>query len=79
MWYRGAVSTADDRRRARANLPGRLLRLGQEPSTDERDTSTVDERLALVATLTSELWAFTGLPIPDYTRDNMPGKVSRRQ
>lgn len=73
------MSSFDDRRRARAHLPGRVLRLGEEPLTDERDPTTVDERLALVAQLTRELWAFTGQPIPDYTRENMPGKVIRRR
>lgn len=73
------MSSFDDRRRARASLPGRVLRLGEEPLTDERDHTTVDERLALVAQLTRELWAFTGEPIPDYTRENMPGKVIRRR
>lgn len=73
------MSSFDDRRRARAHLPGRVLRLGEEPLTDDRDPTTVDERLALVAQLTRELWAFTGQPIPDYTRENMPGKVIRRR
>ena len=34
---------------------GRVLRLGDEPLVDERDRSTVDERLALVARLTHEV------------------------
>lgn len=56
---------------------GRVLRLGDEPLVDDRDRSTVDERLALVARLTHEVWAFSGQPVPDYGRDQMPGKVIR--
>jgi hypothetical protein len=32
-----------------------VLRLGDEPFVDDRDRSTVDERLALVARLTHEV------------------------
>ncbi len=73
------ASSPEARRSARAHRPGRVLRLGEEPLTDDRDPTTVDERLALVAQLTRELWAFTRQPIPDYTRENMPGKVIRRR
>lgn len=73
------MSSPDERRRARAAWPIRRFRLGDEPLVDDRDTSTVDERLALVWTLTREQWAAAGLPYPTYERSQMPTKVFRRE
>jgi hypothetical protein len=53
------------------------VRLGEEERVDARDTSSVDERIALVAVLTREQWAFAGLPVPTYTRAEMPGRIIR--
>ena len=75
------MSTFDERRRARATWPIRTLRLGQEPALDDRDTSTVDERIALVWELTRRQWAFAGLPILGQGRASraaMPGRIFRR-
>lgn len=55
----------------------RVLALRDEELTDPRDTSTVDERLAMVATLTRRAWAFAGLEIPRYARAEMPGRMIR--
>jgi hypothetical protein len=55
----------------------RVVRLGDERLTDERDTSTVDERVALVWRLTREQWALAGRTIPDYPRAEAPGRVIR--
>jgi hypothetical protein len=71
------VSTFDERRRARASWPIRKVRLEEEELTDPRDTSTVDERLAMVWVLTRQQWAFAGLEIPRYSRDQMPGRLVR--
>jgi hypothetical protein len=72
------MSTFEERARARARWPVRTLPLGAEESTDPRDTSTVDERIAWVAALTREQWAFGGLELPTYSRADMPGRVIRR-
>lgn len=72
------MSTPEERRRARSAWPIRRFRLGDEPLVDDRDTSTIDERLALVWTLTREQWALAGLPYPDYERAQMPGTVVRK-
>lgn len=74
---RGLVSSFDERRRARSGWPIRAIRLADEPLVDDRDTSSVDERLALVWTLTRQLWAFSGQSIPDYSRAETPGEISR--
>jgi hypothetical protein len=71
------VSTFEERRRARATMPIRIVALADEELTDARDTSTVDERLALVWTLTRRQWAFAGLEIPKYARAEMPGRILR--
>jgi len=71
------VTTFDERRRARAAWPIRKIALHDEALTDARDTCTVDEHLALVATLTRQQWAFAGIELPVYTRAEMPGRVIR--
>ncbi len=73
------MSDAEERRRARASWPIRKVKLGEEELVDPRDTSTVDERLALVWQLTQEVWAFQGKAIPDYDRRDAPGVVLRRR
>jgi len=73
------VSSFEERKRARAAWPIRKVGLRDEKLTDSRDTSTVDERIALVWRLTRRQWAFAGRPIPTYTRAEMPGTVLRRK
>jgi hypothetical protein len=73
------VSSAEDRRRARANWPIRKVGLRDEELTDPRDASTVDQRLALVWKLTREQWAFAGMKMPEYSRAEMPGRLIRRR
>jgi hypothetical protein len=72
------VSTFEERRAARTSWPVRRVALGHEELTDPRDTSTVDERLALVWTLTRQQWAFAGRALPTYLRGEAPGRVIRR-
>jgi hypothetical protein len=72
------VSSFEERKRARAGWPIRKVGLRDEELTDSRDTSSVDERIALVWTLTRRQWAFAGRAIPTYTRAAMPGRVLRR-
>ena len=71
------MSDREERRKARASWPIRKLKLGEEELVDPRDTSTVDERIALVWRLTRELWSFQGKSIPDYDRCDAPGVVIR--
>ena len=71
------MPTFEERRQARAGWPIRKVTLADEALTDARDTSTVDERLALVRALTLRQWAFAGREVPTYTRAEMPGKVLR--
>jgi hypothetical protein len=71
------VSTFEERRRARLSMPIRVVDLADEGRPDPRDTSTVDERLAMVRTLTLRQWAFMGLEIPRYTRAEIPIRIVR--
>lgn len=71
------MSSFEERARARAGWPVRALSLGAEELTDPRDTSTVDERLALVATLTREQWRLSGREVPAYARSEAPGQILR--
>jgi len=73
------VSTFEERRALRGAWPIRAVPLEQEGAVDRRVVSTVDERLALVHTLTLQLWAFAGRPLPTYSRAEMPGRIVRRR
>ena len=63
-------------RAARGSWPVAVFRLGQEPGDDLSKSSTAEERLQMVSTLTLEAWSLTGRPVPDYARSQTP--VSRR-
>lgn len=58
----------------------RLRPLGAEP--DEADdisrTTTVEERVELVRTLSRRMWELTGRPFPAYSRSEIPVRVARR-
>ena len=69
---------ASARAAARKNWPIRIFRLGEEPSDDLSGTTTAAERIAMVWQLTQDAWASAGLPIPDYSRHDMPVKVLHR-
>lgn len=56
----------------------RSFKLGDEPIVDERDSSTVDERLAEVLRLSYEAHRISGKPWPSYARSQMPGRVIRK-
>ena len=66
------------RRAARAHWPVRKFQLGEEPGPDLTETTTVDERLAMMWPLACEAWILAGRAIPDYPRSRMPVRVIRR-
>lgn len=69
----------EERARARKNWPIRVFKLGEEPLVDARDTRAMDERVANVATLTRMQWALANLPLPTYTRAEIPGVITRKK
>jgi hypothetical protein len=61
----------------RANGPVVVYRLGEEPGDDLSNTTTPEGRIALVWELTRRMWALTGRPLPDPTREGRPIRVIR--
>jgi len=66
---------SDARAVARASWPVRRFRLGDEPREDLSASTTPEERLEMMETLTREAWVLTGRPFPDYRRDQSPVRV----
>jgi hypothetical protein len=63
---------------ARASWPVRRASLHDETDEDLSDTTTADERLAMMERLALDAWASSGAPWPTYTRGEIPGRVVRR-
>jgi hypothetical protein len=59
-------------RAGRSTWPVRRFELGHEPPDDLSATTTPEERLEMVWTLTLESWALSGREIPAYTRAEIP-------
>jgi hypothetical protein len=69
---------AASRRAARATWPGLKTTLAEAPGAEDLSaTTTAEQRLGMMWELTLGAWSLTGLPLPDYTRANMPGRVIR--
>jgi hypothetical protein len=68
-----------ERARARANWPIRRLRLDEEGQGDDlSESTTAEERIAMMGSLALDAWTLTGQPFPSYKRSEMPGRVLRR-
>lgn len=67
--------TPDQERRSK--WPVRVYRLGEEPADNLLETTTAEERLAMVWEITKDVWALSGREMPTYTRDQMPVRISR--
>jgi len=57
----------------------RKYALGADVADDPGRTLSVQERIALVWTLSARMWELTGRPLPNYSRAEMPTAVVRRQ
>lgn len=77
LWYVELVSSFAERALRRSAWAVRVVPLDAEALWDARSTLTVDERIAIVEELTREQWAFAGLEIPSYRREEMPGRLLR--
>ena len=69
--------SADTRRRARGSWRTRVFRLGEEPGDDLSDSTTPEERLAMMWPLAVDAWVSAGRHLPKHTRERMPGRVIR--
>ena len=67
----------EERAKARRGWPLRRFALGSEPLLDERDSSSVNDRIRLVMRLTREQWELAGREWPAYSRNEMPGLLRR--
>ena len=70
-------AAAHERREARASMPIRVFRLGEEPDDDLSDRTTPEERIAMMWPLAVDAWASAGRRLPQYSRDRMPGRIVR--
>ena len=71
------ISAAEARRLARSTWPIERHELGDDPSDDLSDVTTPSERIAMMAELAETAWALAGLPLPEYERSAMPGRIIR--
>ena len=73
-----SAEEAARRAAARACWPGLKTTLSEAAGAEDLSASTTPEqRLAMMWELTLGAWALTGLPLPDYTRPTMPGRLVR--
>ena len=57
----------------------RVYRLGEEPRDDFLDSTTAQERLAMLRELTERAWKLSGRPFPSYSRREIPVRVTRAE
>jgi len=62
---------------SRAHWPVRVYRLGEEPEDDLIETSTPEQRLAMIWELSLDAWTLSGRPFPEYSRAEAPLRVIR--
>jgi hypothetical protein len=68
-------SDVEARRASRSRWPVTRHRLGEETSDDLSDTTTAEERIAMMAELAETAWTVAGRTLPSYERHSMPGRL----
>jgi hypothetical protein len=71
----GDASGMPFRAASRRTWPVRLVALGAEPRDHLDRSTTPEERLAMVWSLTVEAWALCGRPMPAYPRTATPVRL----
>ena len=71
--------TSATNKEKRASWPVEVYRLGEEPSDDLSGSTTPEERLAMILELSEQAWLMSGRDMPDYDREETPGRVLRNQ
>jgi hypothetical protein len=61
----------------RSAWPVRHYPLGSEHGANLVATTSAEDRLAMMWELAQQAWALTGRELPDYRRDEIPGRVVR--
>ena len=57
--------------------PVEIYRLGDEPGDDLTETTTPEERLAMLWSLSARMWELTGQPLPHRNRSELPVRMIR--
>lgn len=65
------------RARARANWPGVKTTIEAQDDAAIVREGTPADRIGMVWQITLDVWASSGRPMPEYTRETMPGRVIR--
>jgi len=73
---RETTSTGSSRRR---EWTVRKYNLGHEPGDDLSDSTTPEERLAMMWPLALEAWTLSGAGVPDYDRRSTPVRRLHRR
>ena len=60
----------------RSQMTARIVPLNSDEAGDARVGGTATERLALLRELSLRMWALTGQPVPEYTRQTMPVRIT---
>ena len=55
--------------------PARIFRLDERVDDNLSDSTTVEERLAIVDALSKRMWEITGRPMPSYARAEIPTTI----
>jgi hypothetical protein len=55
----------------------RSFRLGEEPGDDLSESTTVEQRLAMMWPLAVEAWTLSGRSLPTYDRESLPARLYR--
>jgi hypothetical protein len=71
----GDAPGTSSRAATRRTWPVRLVALGSAPRDRLDGSTTPEERLAMVWTLTLEAWALSGRPMPEYPRAASPVRL----
>ncbi|TVQ94627.1 MAG: hypothetical protein EA397_01315 [Deltaproteobacteria bacterium] len=72
------MSDREERRRRRATMPIRRFALGDEPDDLLVDSTSIDERLAMMWPLAKAAFEAAGIPTDPPPRHLLPGRVLRR-
>ena len=65
------------KRPARSLTPARVIRLEDEQGDNLADSTSAEERIAMVEVLSRRMWEITGRPFPTSDRADMPGRILR--
>ncbi len=62
---------------AKTVAPARIICLEDEQGDNLVDSTSAEERIAMVDVLSRRMWELTGRPLPTYDRAHMPGRIQR--